>query len=264
MRLIHSLMTLTLLTFTLSNTALAANGVGLLNDSNWNQLAKPGLLIAQLDADETYDPFADYSEFEESSEEEADINFFRNGRFFTLGFIGGYRSMTEGLGDIYDDTFAFGVFLSYFFDLRFALQMSFITGDHQLNFTSPGGTAVNGNVSLTQFAFNLKYYLNTQNVTRGLAKLNPYIIGGFSQVYRTATTTGTTSFSKEGAVSFDVGAGIEIPLMRKKMFFGGELTYHLINFQDENTEIVVNGTERTGLFPTGDSLTLMGVLGVNF
>ena len=37
--------------------------------------------------DDSYDPFADYSEFEEDSQEEADIHFFRNGRFFTLGFI---------------------------------------------------------------------------------------------------------------------------------------------------------------------------------
>ena len=32
--------------------------------------------------DDTYDPFADYSEFDASEEEEADIRFFKNGRFF--------------------------------------------------------------------------------------------------------------------------------------------------------------------------------------
>ena len=53
-----------------------------------------GQLLAQNDADDSYDPFADYSEFEQSSDEEEDINFFRNGRLFTLGFIGGYRGWT--------------------------------------------------------------------------------------------------------------------------------------------------------------------------
>ncbi len=41
----------------------------------------PGVQVAQFDADDTYDPFADYSEFDEAQDEEADINFFRNGRF---------------------------------------------------------------------------------------------------------------------------------------------------------------------------------------
>jgi hypothetical protein len=50
------------------------------------------------ETDESYDPFADYSEFAESAEQEADINFFRNGRFFTLGFQGGYRRFTETMG----------------------------------------------------------------------------------------------------------------------------------------------------------------------
>ena len=39
---------------------------------------------AQYEGDDVYDPFADYSEFEENSQEEADINFFRNGRFFNV------------------------------------------------------------------------------------------------------------------------------------------------------------------------------------
>ena len=42
-------------------------------------------LLAQSGTD-AYDPFVDYSEFEEVSEEEADINFFRNGRFFYSWF----------------------------------------------------------------------------------------------------------------------------------------------------------------------------------
>ena len=46
----------------------------------------PILASAQAE-DETYNPFADYSEFEESGEEEADLHFFRNGRFLTLGFM---------------------------------------------------------------------------------------------------------------------------------------------------------------------------------
>ena len=44
---------------------------------------------AQYDGDDVYDPFADYSEFEENNQEEADINFFRNGRSFNVNFLFG-------------------------------------------------------------------------------------------------------------------------------------------------------------------------------
>ena len=242
-----------------------AEGVGLLNDDQWAQdQASKGYMLAQFESDDSYDPFADYSEFDEASEEEADINFFRNGRFFTLGFIGGYRSLTETLGDIYAPAPTFGIFLSYFFDLRFAMQLAFVTGDHTIDFTSPAGTRVRGTASLTQMGFDLKYYLNTQNVTRGLAKLNPYFIGGFSQVYRTATVTGQSAFSKEGALGFDVGAGMEVPMLRNKMYLGFQATYHLVSFKDENSEINLAGGEKTGIFPTGDFMNMVIILGINF
>ena len=227
------------------------------------EMKKPRLL-AQVD--DAYDPFVDYSEFEEASEEEADINFFRNGRFFTLGIIGGYRSFTESQGDIFDPGTAFGVFLSYFFDLRFALQLSFLTGDHAIGFQAKnGGTKVRGNAGMTTAGLALKYYFNTQNVTRGLANLNPYITGGFSQVTRTMTISGEQAFGKEGAMGFDMGAGIELPMLRNKMYFGSQFTYQLVTFKDENSEITLqNGSEPTGIFPTGDVFMVNFILGVNF
>lgn len=221
--------------------------------------------LAQLEGDDTYDPFADYSEFEESSEEEADINFFRNGRFFTVGFTGGLRFPTSNMGELYGKAPTFGLFLSYFFDLRFALQIHFLTGDHRINYTSKAGTHISGNAGVTSIGLNLKYYINTQNVTRGLAQLNPYIIGGFSQVYRTSTVDGQEAFGKEGALGVDIGAGFEIPMMRNKMYFGGQMAYQLVTFKNENSELKFNnGTESTGFYPTGDFITALMILGVNF
>lgn len=224
-----------------------------------DEFYRPGVFLAQLEGADAYDPFADYSEFEESAEEEADINFFRNGRFFTLGFIGGYRGFTETLGSIYEAGPSFGLFLCYFFDLRFALQLQFLTGDHKFVVYD-----AHGNVSLTNIGLNLKYYINTQNVTRGIAQFNPYLVGGFTQVYRTATADGVDAFSKEGALGFDMGGGIEIPLMRNKMYIGLQGTYQLVTFKDEHSEIVLNDGTKTGVFPTGDVFYLLAILGVNF
>ncbi len=223
-----------------------------------------GTKLAQFDADDTYDPFADYSEFDEAQDEESDINFFRHGRFVTLGFIGGTRAFTgAGLGKMYKPGTSFGLFLSYFFDLRFALQFSFNTSDHGFSVTSATNKAT-GTIGISNFALDMKYYVNTQNVTKGLAAFNPYLIFGFSRIDRTTHISGIDGFGKEGAMAFDLGAGIELPMMRNKMFFGAQGMYQIVSFQDENTEVVFTNNDRTGKFPNGDTFTVLGILGVNF
>jgi hypothetical protein len=224
----------------------------------------PGTLIAQAEGDEAYDPFSDYSEFEESMEEEEDINFFRNGRLFTMGFIGGVRGWTANLGQIYQTSPAFGVFLSYFFDLRFALQFGFLTSDHQLSVSGSSFKPISGTVNTTDIQFLLKYYLNTQNVTRGLADLNPYIVGGFSQLYRTVSVSGNPNFGKDSAFGFNLGGGIEIPMLRNKMYFGLQAMYQLVNFADEGKVILDEDSVKTGVTPSGDTYLVLGILGVNF
>lgn len=223
------------------------------------------LQVAQFDADDSFDPFADYSEFEAAEDEEADLNFFRNGRFVTMGFVGGMRNWTEGLAKIYGSSSPhFGFFLSYFFDLRFALQFSFLTGDHKFGVETTAGNKKTGNVGIQNFGIDLKYYINTQNVTRGLAAFNPYFIGGISQMYRTTTVSGVTGFGKEAATAFDLGIGIELPMLRHKMFFGGQLMYQMVSFKNENSLIKFNDGQTTGIYPTGDTYTALGILGVNF
>jgi hypothetical protein len=224
----------------------------------------PGALVAQADADDTYDPFSDYSEFEESMEEEEDINFFKNGRLFTMGFIGGYRGWTQNFGKYYSGSPTFGVFISYFFDLRFALQFGFLSSDHILRMAVPGFETVKGTVSMTDIQFALKYYFNTQNVTRGLADLNPYIIGGFSQIYRTTTVSSSSNFGKDSAFAFDIGGGIEIPMMRNKMYFGIQGIYQMVNFSNEGSTVQDPNANDTGQTLSGDSFLALGILGVNF
>lgn len=222
-------------------------------------------LLAQVDPDEAYDPFTDYSEFDEESDEEADINFFRNGRFFTIGLAGGTRGFTGNFADAYGSGPTFGIFLSYFFDLRLALSLGFQTGDHAVGFTVDNGSKTyTGNVSMTAMNFDLKYYLNTQNVTRGLADLNPYLLAGVGQFYRTYTISGLDGFSRDATMGFDVGAGLEIPLMRKKAYLGIQAAYHYVNFADENKSYIDNGAEKLDKNLTGDFYDFLLILGMNF
>ncbi len=231
----------------------------------YSRLIPPGsLLLAQSEADDAYDPFSDYSEFEEGSDEEEDINFFRNGRLFTMGFLIGYRAWTGNLGTIYTSDPNFGLYLSYFFNLRFALQVGFLTGSHALTARNSTSNVV-GNASITDLSVNMKYYLNTQNVTRGLADLNPYLLAGFSQYLRsTSYEYAPDEVAKDSAFGFNVGGGIELPMMRNKMYFGVEGAYHLINFADENKFIRDDVSNAPIVKPAGDSWTAIGIIGVNF
>lgn len=224
-----------------------------------------GSTMAHADeAQDAYDPFIDYNEYESADEEEADINFFQNGRMLTMGFLLGQRSFTEGMGEIFNDDAVFGMYLSYFFDLRFALQFGYLTGSHGVKVTG-GPTTVTGDSDMSAVSVHFKYYVNTQNVTKGLATLNPYFIAGFSNTSRETVIDGQPEFGKDSAMGFDAGAGIEFPMLRNKMYFGAQAMYSMVNFKDENTEIKLNNSaDPTGKYPNGDMFTILGIIGVNF
>lgn len=216
------------------------------------------------DGEEAYDPFSDYSEFDEASDEEADINFFKNGRFLTAGVMVGQRGFTDKLNAIYGSGLTYGFQLAYFFDLRWALQFSFLTGDYPFSFLRGPSDSVTGNVALTFFSTQAKYYLNTQNVTKGLANINPYLVGGFSQVNRTYTLSEDLEFTREGAIGIDAGAGIEIPTMRRRGFLAIQGMYHLVNFKDESTDLSFISGSANKIKPSGDTFDLLLILGLNF
>jgi hypothetical protein len=216
----------------------------------------------------TFDPFSDYSEFEEGGEEESDINFFHNGRFFTLGAYAGAASFTESYGQLYKPGVTYGGFLTYFFDLRFAVQVSYGGSDHTIGFVDANnGTAYRGKVNITRFEFELKYYINTQNVSRGLAKINPYLIGGFSKIYDTTTYDTASGFVRNDTTGFQGGVGIEFPMMNNRMCLGMQGKYHYVPFTEEGKNIkFTNGTTvtDTGIAPQGDLFTVTGLIGINF
>lgn len=231
-----------------------------------NSLPDGGILVAQGEDDDAYDPFADYSEFEESMEEEEDLNFFRNGRLLTLGFTAGLRNFTGNLNKIYSSSGMYGLNLTFFFDLRFGMQIGFLTSSHTINAKSSSGAPnVEGTVSLTDISLNLKHYFNTQNVTKGLANLNPYILGGVSTIQRTLSLRQVTSgaYAKDSAFGFNLGAGIEIPMLKNKMYFGLQGAYQLVNFADENRSFKDANNADT-IKASGDSWTALGMLGINF
>ncbi len=218
--------------------------------------------------DSNFDPFSDYSEFEENSEEESDTNFFHNGRFFSIALAVGYESFTNVLGQLYQPGISYGVNLTYFFDLKFGFQVGYMAGSHtesivQTVAASSTSNMYSGSLSLQHFEFDGKYFFNTQNVTKGLGAFNPYLIGGMSYYTRTQSFVTANVYTQDSEIGVQGGLGLEIPFSKNKMYFGAQILYSIINFPDKGNPIIINGVP-TAIYPTGDDITLNMMLGINF
>lgn len=231
------------------------------------------------DVDESFDPFADYNEFEQQTEEEADINFLRNGRYLTLAFITGYRGyIGGGFAQAYKGNIDYGAEFTYFFDMQIAASLSYITGDHSVtfqSFTDPGFTSFSrdysGTVNIQMFDFHVKYYFNTDNVTKGLADLNPYALIGSGYYVRSYSLNQNLGIDPDKAVGFKVAGGIEIPLLKRRSYLGLQATYRYVQFVDENFSTIDESADPTKEQPNpikprldGDIYELNVILGMNF
>lgn len=224
-------------------------------------------VMAQGFGDDSYDPFADYSEFEADDEEEADIHFFKNGRFFNMALMAGLRSFTGTLGELSGPAPIFGLYLAYFFDIRSAIQVSINSGNHDYSIASEPALSFNGfdaEVSMTSIAFHYKYYFNTSNITRGFADLNPFLMGGVGINFRDISVIGEDIVLRSDPTSFDFGAGIEIPVARNQMYIGLQALYHFVEFPDEGEFISDADPNASSVKPEGDYFTISTILGINF
>ena len=230
------------------------------------------------DVDESFDPFADYNEFEQQTEEEADINFLRNGRYLTLAFISGYRSfLGGGFSQAYRGNIDYGMEVTYFFDLQIAGSLSYMTGDHAVafqSFTDPSFTRASndytGNVNIQMIDFHMKYYFNTDNITKGLADLNPYALLGTGYYIRTYNLSQNLGSEPDKVVGFKMAGGIEMPLLKRRAYLGLQGTYRYVQFPDENNAFIDEGGEAEQVLRPvkprldGDMFELNVILGMNF
>ncbi len=242
-----------------------------------------GLLAQFEQVGEHYDPFADYSEFEEASEEEADVHFFTNGRLLNFGGLFGARLFTGELGK-QEGMFGLGggVFLNFFFNLRSAFQVSYFRTAHKLENKFGQYDSIE-NTTLSEFDLDFKYYFNTQNVTKGLAPINPYIALGLGWIKRVQRFNWWQDSDGDDPMdrhwSFNSGLGVEFPMMRNKAYFGVEARFQYVMFNDENDTPEMNlcglseqscGEEEERRLtnpefgPNGDLINIIAFIGFNF
>jgi hypothetical protein len=235
---------------------------------------------SSTDVDEAFDPFSDYNEFEQDADEEADINFFKNGRMLTLALQLGYRGYTDGFSQAYTAAPIYGFQFTYYFDMQTALSINYVTGDSNVAFNSYNNseltdlsTQYSGSVNIQVIDIGFKYYFNTENVTRGLADLNPFMAVGPAYYVRTYSLTNLLPLEADKVLGLKSTIGIEIPLLRRRAFLGFQATYHYVQFPDENKQFIeeekpgtATGTAQSPVSPRlkGDMYDVSTFIGINF
>ena len=221
--------------------------------------SNPPLLFAKQGSFETFDPFVDYNEFQDVEMEREGIKFLKTGRLLTLSVFGGYEGMTFSMRRLYGDALlTAGAAISFFFDLQLAMQLGLIFPRKRYL------SILQTYPSFSSYYLDFKYYFSKQNLIKGLAFLNPYLIfgpfllkvRGFAEGLPAAGpappkvvtapaaggageppkpppaggkfTKGELDNVKEHSkAGFKAGLGIETPLF-KKAFIGLEISYSYV------------------------------------
>ncbi len=228
-------------------------------------------LIVQNNTDQefnAYDPFADYSEFENTAEEQENINFFQTGRFLTLGTMGGIKLFTLNMAALYDVGPIYGGYLNYFFDLSFAIQFILTASNHNIALRDESGQGFVGAADFISIGVNFKYFVDRTLFNKNFSWLQPYFLLGIlnSTITVAATFTDQDGFFEDSGYGLNMGLGLEFHFL-KKIHIGLQYAFQFITLERESVPLVLNtgnGTQNTTIRPFGDWMHIAILLGVNF
>lgn len=180
-------------------------------------------------------PFSEYGEFDSSEDEAADERFFQFGRFFGVGLGFGSTIATGNAGLLYQGGFPTVDFrIDYWFDFQFALQFDIANSKHNYDVQPDGLTDVN----LFRTLIQVKYYLDTRDLSAPITFVSPHLIAGGGFYRRTDNVTGTdatiaNTTETVNAFGFNAGVGLELTLKPKKTYLQFEGIMHFVQFSDQ-------------------------------
>ena len=217
---------------------------------------------------DAYDPFADYSEFENTAEEQENIHFFQTGRFLTLGPFGGTRIFTQNLAQLYQIGPAFGGYLNYFFDLHFAIRFGVAVSISPLSLQTANNVPFIGEGNFLSMGVDFMYFLDKNLFSNNLSWLQPYFfIGGLSsQVSVLATFSTQPGAFEDSGFGVNAGLGLEFQFHRK-IYSALEYSFQYVTLEQEAVPlelITPGGTQSVNFRPYGDWMNVYFLLGVIF
>ena len=178
-------------------------------------------------------PFTEYGEFNQSRDEETDSQFLQFGRFFGISVGLGIEAADGNRGLLWQGGFPMVYFkVHYWFDFNLALNIGFYTASHY--FTIPGTGQVN--ISMFRAGLDLKYYINTKDLSSTITFASPYFlvgVGAFSKSEYVPTVGATPTTLTSMGVS--AGAGLEFTLSPKKTYIELEGKMNYVPFYDSGS-----------------------------
>jgi hypothetical protein len=176
--------------------------------------------------DYTTTPFTSYGEFnQQGQEEENDIRFFQFGRLFGVSIGLGLEAVDGNRGLLWQGGFPLIDFkVHYWFDFNLALNIGIYTANH--NFTVPGTGQVN--VSMIRGGLDLKYYLNTKNLSSAITFASPYFLLGVGSFTKSEYTPLIGSIPTTlQSLGVSAGMGLEFTLAPRMSYieFEGKINY---------------------------------------
>ena len=196
--------------------------------------------------------FIDYGEFQDDVTEEESINFFHYGRSISIALAGGYEALTFNIRQLYGDTGFVGLNLSFFLDLRFAVQISGVFPSNHYN------SLYNTVFPFAHYGLDLKYYWNRQYLNKDRDFFSPYVIFGpfhlnirsplpAPQIPATDPQSGQippaslsrlerASVKSHNAAGVKIGFGFELALIQQS-FIGFEISYLYTVLLQENEDL---------------------------
>lgn len=216
----------------------------------------------EIDELNAYDPFIDYIDFQDSESEEEDMTFFQTGRALSVGGYLGYRHFVFLPNQERNTTNSvnYGAFIKSFANLHVAIQFSYIG-----SFSSFAYVHENSIHSVRaiyhNFGAEFRYYWNRSRLVRTLARLNPYIFGGFlvtRRSFQKPVLNNVVSHSTNNG-GLKGGLGLEFHISTR-VYIGLHAEYNFMFIKQE--DCVVSSSQQ--ICPPENTLNAMFVLGRNF
>jgi hypothetical protein len=180
-------------------------------------------------------PYMQYGEFNEEKEEEDELNFFQNGRFFGVSLGLGIETADGNRGTLWKGGFPLiDIKLHYWFDFNFAIDLNFYYVQHNYNTGNTGAV----NVALYRGGLDFKYYFDTKNISAPISFANPYLVvgvGDYNETQSGASITNSGTPNTSSAIGFCGGAGVEFALKPKKTYVSLEGKIHAVKFDLDQT-----------------------------
>lgn len=198
----------------------------------------------EKDKDKTYQPeeedfssspFAEYGEFNEEADEDADISFFQHGRFFGVSLGTGFEGITSNRGLLWNGGFPMIDFkVHYWFNFHVALDLGFFSAPHYFDTTPDNGGHVDA--SLMRIGADIKYYFDTKNLSSAISFANPYVLFGAGSFSKNQTSVSAANTESDSSMGISAGGGVEFAVIPKKIYLAVEGKFHFVSFKDTYTK----------------------------